>query len=124
MGRGVWLGALPLTGVTVRGRKVSTQRKHAFAFAGSDVQGKCKRITLDRCMYVGLCIMHGRRKRGQGANARRLSPTLCEPGHVNLLCCPPGQKPVQKILATSNFSLILLGHQTLISNIKSSGTVV
>ena len=51
-----WRGAL--TGVT--GRKVSTQRKHAFVFAGSDVREKCKRITLTlssvltyRCMYVG-----------------------------------------------------------------------
>ena len=58
------------------GRKVSTQRKYACVFAGSDVQGKCKRNTLIlssvltyRCMYVGLCIMHGRRKRGQGAAA-------------------------------------------------------
>ena len=37
-------------------------------FAGSDVRGTCKRITLTlssvltyRCMYVSLCIMHGRR---------------------------------------------------------------
>ena len=28
------------------GRKVSTQRKYACVFAGSDVRGKCKRITL------------------------------------------------------------------------------
>ena len=41
---------------------------------GSDVRGKCKRITLTlssvltyQCMYVGLCIMHGLRQRGQRA---------------------------------------------------------
>ena len=58
------------------GRKVSTQRKYACVFAGSDVLGKCKRITLTlssvltyQCMYVGLCILHGRRHRGQGATA-------------------------------------------------------
>ena len=28
------------------GRKVSTQTKYACVFAGSDVRGKCKRITL------------------------------------------------------------------------------
>ena len=73
------------------GRKVSTQRKYACVFAGSDVLGKCKRITLTlssvltyRCMYVSLCIMHGRRQRGQGATAApppfwrvgRVSPPL------------------------------------------------
>ena len=58
------------------GRKVSTQRKHACVFGGSYARGKCKRITLTlsnvltyRCVYVGICIMHGRRKRGQGATA-------------------------------------------------------
>ena len=61
------------------GRKVSTQRKYACVFAGSDVREKCKRITLTlssvltyQCVYVGLCIMHGRRQRGQGATAPSL----------------------------------------------------
>ena len=74
VGGGVWLGAL--TGKGLTGRKVSTQRKYAYVFAGSDVQGKCKRITLTlssvltyQCMYVGLCILHGRRQRGPGATA-------------------------------------------------------
>ena len=76
VGGGVWLGG---TDWGDCGRKVSTQRKYACVFAGSDVPGKCKRITLTlnsvltyRCMYVGLCIMHGadgRRQRGQGATA-------------------------------------------------------
>ena len=55
------------------GRKVSTHTKYACAFAGSDVRGKCTIITLKlssvltfRCMYVGICIMHGLRQRGQG----------------------------------------------------------
>ena len=42
-GGGVWLGG---TDWGDCGRKVSTQRKHACVFAGSDVWGKCKRITL------------------------------------------------------------------------------
>ena len=71
MGGGIWLGG---TDWGDCGRKVSTQRKYPCVFAGSDVRGKCKRITLTlssvltyQCMYVGLCIMHGRRQRGHGA---------------------------------------------------------
>ena len=69
----MWVGAF---GWGDCGRKVSIQRKYACVFAGSDVLGKCKRITLTlssiltyQCMYVGLCILHGRRHRGQGATA-------------------------------------------------------
>ena len=41
-GGGVWLGG---TDRGDCGRKASTQRKYACVFAGSDVRGKCKRIT-------------------------------------------------------------------------------
>ena len=47
LGELVWVGRL--VGGTDWGdcgRKVSTHRKHACIFAGSDVRGKCKRITL------------------------------------------------------------------------------
>ena len=71
----VWVGAFgwgALTGDC--GRKVSTQRKHACIFAGSDVRGKCKRITLtlSSCMYCR-SRYHGRRKREQAATAPPLS---------------------------------------------------
>ena len=75
MGEPVWAGGLVGgTDCADCGRKVSTQTKYAFVglFAGSDVRGKCKRITLTlssvltyRCMYVGLCIMG---VGGQGAS--------------------------------------------------------
>ena len=47
----VWVGGGDTD--TDSGRKVSTQRKHACVFAGSDVWEKCKRITftLNSCMY-------------------------------------------------------------------------
>ena len=82
-GGGVWLGG---TDWGDYGRKVSTQRKYVCVDAGSDVRGKCKRITLTlssvltyQCMYVGLCIMHGRRQRGQGVTA---PPPSLESGEV------------------------------------------
>ena len=67
-GWGVWLGG---TDWGDCGRKV---RKHACVFAGSDVRGMCKRITLTLSsvltyMYVCRSMYHGRRKRGQGATA-------------------------------------------------------
>ena len=83
MGGGVWLGALTGKGLTVEEGK---HTKNACVFAGSDVWGKCKRITLTlssvltyQCMYVGLCILHGRRQIGQGATA---PPTLWREGGV------------------------------------------
>ena len=62
VGGGVWLGG---TDWGDCGRKVSTQRKYACVFAGSDVRGKCKRIALTlssvltyRCMYVCRSMYH------------------------------------------------------------------
>ena len=101
MGGGVWLEGSDWGDC---GRKVSTQRNYVCVFAGSDVRGKCKRITLTlssvltyRCMYVGLCIMHGRRQRGQGATA---PPPVLESGEV---LPPPSSghpRPVAYILYT------------------------
>ena len=54
---GVWLGG---TDCGDCGRKVSTQRKHACVFAGSDVRGKCKRITLTLSSVL-TCMNAGRR---------------------------------------------------------------
>ena len=56
-----WLGG---TDCGDCGRKVSTQRKHACVFAGSDGLGKCKRITLKLSsvltyiytMYIDVCM--------------------------------------------------------------------
>ena len=68
MGWGVWLGG---TAWGDCGRKVSTQRKYACVFAGSDVRGKCKRITLTLssismhvCRSIS-CMGVGRESRGR-----------------------------------------------------------
>ena len=62
--RGSCLGCLN----AIYGPEVSTQRKYACVFAGSDVLRKCKRITLTLSSVL-TCILHGRRHRGQGATA-------------------------------------------------------
>ena len=51
-------------------------------------EGRPWRVTTAR--ELGLIICRGLR---QQRNARRVSPTPCEPGHVSPPCCPPGQKP-------------------------------